>query len=156
MRYFHGALRRLETGGLLLPPSVTKVQGCSTVDAAYSAHRNDRVYLTTYYDEAAMYAMTAIQPQPAVHQRRYAGRGWIYEAEPIGIVELDEDYTIYGLSTEELKNYICCASDRLVAEYRPSWDMLALRCVRQMIEDQNQISLYNDFWPRCKEDLVAA
>lgn len=137
----------------MLPPTRTGVKGCSTVDACYSEHRSDRVYITTNYVEACMYALTRIQANPLISARRYSGRGWVYEVTPVGQLERDSDYDNWEES--ERDNFLMCPSAAIVAEYRPSWDMVALRCLRQAIEDQNSVSLWEDRWPRTRGDLAA-
>jgi hypothetical protein len=151
-RYFHGTLTRLVTGELLLPPETTKVLCCSTVDSCYTGHRRDRVYFTTNYGEAVTYALTKIQKLDALQRaRRYAGRGWVYEVEPIGLIEKDDDY---NLDFKDFGEFMCAPKARLIAEYRPSWDRVGFRCLRQTIEDQNGVSLYNDSWPRSSDEFM--
>ena len=150
-RYFHGTLKRLMTGDLLLPPEKTGAFCCTTCDAvAYAVHRRDRVYVTTNYGEACTYAITKIQ-SGQLTARRYAGRGFVYEIAPIGPLEADPDY-----DPKWGAYFYQCGSARIIAEYRPSWDRVGFRCLRQMIEDQNGVSLYGDSWPHGLDEFKEA
>lgn len=140
------------TGEFILPPAKTGRAGASTLDSVYSEHRNDRVYVTSNYGEACTYAVTELKKFDLT-ARRYAGRGYVYEVEPIGALELDPDYGF--LPAEERKYYSCCEAARIIAEYRPSWDTVGFRCLRQLIEDHNKVSLYSDNWPRNIQEFLS-
>lgn len=77
IKYFHGGPRGLNA---ILPPEQTKAASC----ASYGGHdvcRRDRVYMTTIYEAAIIYA--AMHPD---------GHGVVYQVEPIGEIEPDPDY----------------------------------------------------------------
>lgn len=81
--YYHGGVRGLRVGDLLLPPTETGAPHCADfapADLDASHIRRDRVYLARNQRDAAVYA--GMQP----------GGGDLYEAEPIGEVEPDADY----------------------------------------------------------------
>lgn len=84
MTYYHGGRPGIPRGAFILPPSFTGAPSCSEYGAA-GIHRRDRVYLTTEYTAALLYAVGS-------------KRGVIYECEPIGEVEPDPDCTLPGLS----------------------------------------------------------
>ena len=91
--YYHGGVRELEPGDLILPPDETGA--LSIADVRYPdeetaakvarVHRKDRVYLTTDPNIARLCA--ALAPNS---RRRYGGD--VYAVEPIGAVEPDPDY----------------------------------------------------------------
>lgn len=83
-RYWHGGAPGRQRGSFLLPPSITGARSLSEFGAA-SVHRTDRVYLTTEYAAALLYA--AAIP-----------KGVVYLCEPIGEPEPDPDCTAPGLS----------------------------------------------------------
>lgn len=77
LKYYHGGPRGLRE---ILPPSVTGAPSC----ASYGAEgicRRDRVYLTTLYEAAILYA--------AMHPSL---NGVVYEVEPVGEITPDPDY----------------------------------------------------------------
>jgi hypothetical protein len=79
--YFHGGRPGLRPGMFILPPTITKAASCSDYGAA-EVHRRDRVYLCTKPEGALIYAV--------MHP---SGRGEVYQAEPIGEVEADPDWS---------------------------------------------------------------
>ena len=84
---YHGGVRRLHRGGVILPPSSTGAP--STADyGADAVCRQDRVYLTDELDMARMFAILA-PPN---------GKGDVYEVEPLGELERDPDYSGEGES----------------------------------------------------------
>ncbi len=92
MSWFHGGVRDLKPGDMLLPPSetgnATLQQYADRLDGG-EVMRRDRVYLTRDPDAAATYAM--VLPY-----------GDVYEAEPQGAVEPDPDCRVpgYGIQCE--------------------------------------------------------
>ncbi len=80
-RYFHGGPRGLIK---LRPPSETGVRSIGHM-LAPSIVRNDRVFVTTEFAAAVIYA--------ASH-----GKGVVYEVEPVGKLEHDPDCSQPGLS----------------------------------------------------------
>lgn len=79
--YFHGGVRKLKVGERILPPKNTGA--ASNADyGGEGVTRRDRVYLHVDVDQARLYA--CMYPPN--------GRGWVYEAEPLGDIELDPDY----------------------------------------------------------------
>lgn len=80
--FFHGGVRGLRRGGVILPPRITGVPS----NADYGAEgvcRRDRVYLVDELDQARIFAILA----PPV------GHGDVYEVEPLGEQEPDPDYS---------------------------------------------------------------
>lgn len=75
---YHGGARRLDRVGLILPPARTGARSLAEYGGA-GVTRRDRVYLTADSDVAHMFALMA-------------GRGDVYEVEPIGDLERDPDY----------------------------------------------------------------
>lgn len=84
--YYHGGPEGRQRGAFLLPPAVTKADTLAN-HGAEGVCRRDRVYLTTNYAAALLYA--------AGHKR-----GVVYEVEPIGDMTLDPDCNQPGLSFE--------------------------------------------------------
>ena len=85
--FYHGGVRRLHRGGVLLPPS--KSGAPSTADfGAGEVCRRDRVYIISELDQARMFALMA-PPK---------GHGDVYEVEPLGELEPDPDYSGPGES----------------------------------------------------------
>lgn len=82
--YFHGGRGVSQRSAFILPPSITKAANLSDFGAA-GVHRRDRVYVTTNYNAALLYAASVKD-------------GRIYIVEPIGILEDDPDCTQIGLS----------------------------------------------------------
>lgn len=82
--YYHGGRANLQRGAFLLPPTITKAASCSEFGAA-GVHRKDRVYITTSFDAAVMFA---------AGQRN----GMVYQCEPIGAIEDDPDCSATGMS----------------------------------------------------------
>lgn len=83
--YWHGGPVGRQRGAFLLPPALTGAKCCSDLMAGNDVHRRDRVYLTTSYKAALLYA--------ASHRK-----GVIYLCEPVGILEDDPDCDKDGLS----------------------------------------------------------
>jgi hypothetical protein len=79
--FYHGGVRRLHRGGVLLPPCRTGAPSSSEYGAAH-VHRRDRVYLTPVLEHARFFALLA-PPR---------GCGDVYEVEPLGELEPDPDY----------------------------------------------------------------
>lgn len=84
VRYFHGGARGRARGAMLLPPDITGAPSLSQYGAA-GVHRTDRVYVTTNFHAALLYA--------AANRK-----GVIYEVEPLGELEADPDCSQAGLS----------------------------------------------------------
>ncbi|WP_434029045.1 NAD(+)--rifampin ADP-ribosyltransferase [[Pseudomonas] boreopolis] len=82
--YYHGGARGRARGAFLLPPSTTGAPSLSQYGAA-GVHRTDRVYITTSFEAALLYA--------AANRK-----GLVYEVEPLGELEHDPDCTVPGLS----------------------------------------------------------
>jgi rifampin ADP-ribosylating transferase len=83
-RFFHGGQRGLKVGGLILPPTITQAR-CTSDIIPNRVHRRDRVYVTPDEASAVMYAVT--------HRDQT-----IYEVEPLGTLEHDDDCNLAGLS----------------------------------------------------------
>lgn len=79
--YWHGGAPGLRVGSHVLPPVVTKAASLGDYYARGIARR-DRVYVTTSYDAACMYA--AMHPSDA---------GKVYKVQPQGEIEPDPDCT---------------------------------------------------------------
>jgi len=75
LRLYHGGVAGLSPGQKLLSPLLTDACSCADYDGEHC--RNDRVYVTTDAQEAAVYAALATP----------GGRGDVYEVEPIGELE---------------------------------------------------------------------
>lgn len=75
--FWHGGPSGRQRGALLLPPSVTGSKSVSDL-VPNNVHRRDRVYVTTSYKAALIYA---------------AGfrKGVVYLVEPVGDLEQDPD-----------------------------------------------------------------
>jgi len=79
---YHGGQPGIAVGALILPPCVTGAPASDRfADYEEGVYRNDRVYLCTDMNGAALFA--------AMH---YTGWGFIYEVEAIGEVESDLDW----------------------------------------------------------------
>jgi len=93
--YYHGGIRGLQPGDLILPPDETGAVSVADVGApteelsirVAQVHRKDRVYLTSDVFAARVFA--SLHPNS---RRRYGGD--VYEVEPIGDVEPDPDYLV--------------------------------------------------------------
>lgn len=91
--YYHGGVRGLNPGDLILPAGETGAVSIADVGApddeialkVARVHRKDRVYLTTEPVIARVFASLAVNSR-----RRYGGD--VYRVEPIGDVEPDPDY----------------------------------------------------------------
>lgn len=82
--YYHGGPPGRDKGDALLPPCETGAPSLSEFGAA-EFHRTDRVYLTTSYAAALLYACC------------WEG-GVVYRCQPAGELEPDPDCTEAGLS----------------------------------------------------------
>ncbi len=83
LKIFHGGPSGLSSGGFILPPDETKVRSCSEIELPSgigNPHRRDRVYVSSLFAAAEMFACMA--PSPSVS---------VYEVEPIGELEPDPD-----------------------------------------------------------------
>lgn len=87
-RYFHGGFGGLSVGQHVLPPNVTKAPSTASYGAGGVCSR-DRVYITTEFDAALVFA--------CAHP---SGRGKVYEVEPTGQVTDDPDARAMGYSYE--------------------------------------------------------
>ncbi len=96
--YWHGGAPGLK---MILPPSITGVASCADYGAS-AVCRRDRVYITTKYEAALMFA--------AMHP---SGEGMVYVVEPIAPLEPDPDCDAPGLS-------YACRKAKVVMEYPPS------------------------------------
>lgn len=97
--YYHGGPAGRRHGDRLLPPADTGALSLSEYGAA-GIHRKDRVYLTTAYAAALLYACA--WPD-----------GVVYQCQPVGDLEPDPDCTEDGLSWQ-------CGSARVVEVIKPS------------------------------------
>lgn len=84
VRYYHGGARGRDRGAMLLPPTMTGAPSLSQFGAA-GVCRRDRVYVTTNFHAALLYA--------AANRK-----GVVYEVEPIGDLEPDPDCSQPGLA----------------------------------------------------------
>lgn len=84
---YHGGIRKLKRGDLILPPTRTGVPSCADYGAE-AVCRRDRVYMVDDLDAAKMFALS--NPQQG-------GGGDVYEVEPIGPTEPDPDYLGEGV-----------------------------------------------------------
>lgn len=75
---FHGGVRGLYPGNLLLPPNRTRAPSIAAVTSD-GVCRTDRVYLTADLAVARLFA----------HLYPPRGGGWVYEVEPLGDLEPD-------------------------------------------------------------------
>jgi len=107
--YFHGGPRGLRR---ILPPSVTGAH--SSAEFGNHVVRHDRVYVTTNYTAAAMYA--ALQP---------CGKGVVYEVRPLGKLEHDPDCKDLGLSFQ-CESALVLKATRLKTKHR-------LRILRELM-----------------------
>lgn len=103
--YWHGGRPGIRRGGVLLPPSITKVPSLSEYGAA-GVHRRDRVYITTSRCAALLYAAGA-------------RKGVLYQCVPIGEIEPDPDCSEPGLSWQ-------CEMARVTRVIKPSQADVAL------------------------------
>lgn len=103
--YWHGG-GRIE-GDFVLPPAETGAKNLLDYAADAGAQldakhvRRDRVFLTTDYKTATMFAAATAQP-------------WVYEVEPVGTVEADPDYV--GGENESFQ----AERARIVRRFKPS------------------------------------
>ncbi len=116
-RYFHGGPRGLRE---ILPPEKTKAPSCASYGGE-KVCRRDRVYLTTLYDAALIYA--------AMHP---SGNGVVYEVEPLGTIEADTDYM--GDPSES----VCAPSARIIKRHRVPGKKLQ-RIRKAIMEDHRKI-----------------
>lgn len=97
VKYFHGGPRGIKA---VLPSIDTGAASCASYGGD-GVCRRDRVYLTTIYEAAIIYA--------AMHP---SGHGVVYEVEPIGDIEPDPDYM--GRPGES----VCCPSAKIIKRHR--------------------------------------
>lgn len=108
--YYHGGPSGRQRGAFILPPSITNQKSCSDFGGE-SVHRRDRVYFTTEYNGALMYASAC-------------KNGVIYECEPIGEIEEDPDCSETGLSFQ-------CEKAKVIRIIKPN--KKALQLARQVL-----------------------
>jgi hypothetical protein len=87
-RYYHGGQAGLRVGAFILPPSETSALNTLYQHGTAVVARRDRVYVTTSYPAAVMFA--ALHPSG----------GGIYEVEPMGEMTPDPDCDWPGMSWE--------------------------------------------------------
>jgi hypothetical protein len=97
-RYFHGGNKGLRVGEYLLPPATTKALSTSDLVNTHGNHRTDRVYVTTDFRDAQMYAAPNRKPV-------------VYEVELEGSVEDDPDSTLSGRS-------YACEKAKIISIYK--------------------------------------
>lgn len=102
-KYYHGGPEGRQRGAYVLPPTVTRTASCSEYGGS-SVHRRDRVYVTTDFNAALLYA--AAVP-----------RGVVYQVEPVGELEPDPDCSQEGLSYQ-------CTKARVLRCIKPSWEQI--------------------------------
>lgn len=127
MRYFHGSFAQLGVGDVLLPPSVTSCRNCSDY-LGRTTHDKNYVYVTTYWLEACLYAVTRFDELRG--WRKFAGRGYIYEVDPVGKLERDPEYEDFPESWQ-----VCMfrgTAAKVIAVYRPNWSVTILRALQQL------------------------
>lgn len=95
--YWHGGQAELKAGSLILPPSETGARNMLREFGTGQVSRADRVYVTTRREGALLYA--AMHPS----------KGWVYEVEPIGMLEPDPDCREPGLSWSSARALIVSA-----------------------------------------------
>lgn len=105
MTYFHGGLPGRQRGAFLLPPNITQVRSLSEFGAA-AVHRRDRVYVTTAFEAALLYA-ASVQ------------NGVVYQVEPLGQIEADPDCDMPGLSWQ-------CEKARVQRIIKPTRQMIEM------------------------------
>ena len=98
-KYYHGGPIGRAPGAFILPPAITGGRSLADYGAA-AVCRRDRVYVTSSYTGALLYA--------AGHKR-----GVVYEVEPIGELVPDPDCTLSGLSFE-------CEKAKVRRVFKPS------------------------------------
>lgn len=103
---YHGGVRGLHRGGVLLPPSKTGAP--SQADFGNGVVRRDRVYVVTDSEQATMFALFA-PPD---------GLGDLYEVEALGVLETDPDYHGPGGSYAVPMARVIRVVQRRVSEYR--------------------------------------
>jgi hypothetical protein len=77
---YHGGVRKLKRGDLILPPSRSGAPSCADFGAEQVCRR-DRVYATTEIEAARLFALAY-----------YGGPGDLYQVELLGDPEPDPDY----------------------------------------------------------------
>ena len=111
VRLYHGGIRRLRPGDLILPPDRTRAP-CASDYGSTGVHRRDRVYLTIDVDAArffaAMYAGRKPNGQPIT------GRGDVYEVTPLAALEHDADCSTPGYSFQVAAARVVRVIDRFV------------------------------------------
>ena len=95
--YYHGGNAGLKVFGFIQPPSVTGSWTTANMRGGEVCKR-DRVYVTTSFEAAAMFA--------SVH-----GIPTVYTVQPIGDLEQDEDCSKDGLS-------FACKRARIVSKWK--------------------------------------
>lgn len=97
--YYHGGPAGRQKGAFLLPPVTTGAKTTADFGAA-AVCRRDRVYVTTEFNAALIFASGS-------------RNGVVYVVEPLGTLERDPDCTQEGLSFE-------CERARIVRVIKPS------------------------------------
>ena len=88
----------MRVGEYLLPPATTKALSTSDLVNTHGNHRTDRVYVTTDFRDAQMYAAPNRKPV-------------VYEVELEGSVEDDPDSTLSGRS-------YACEKAKIISIYK--------------------------------------
>ena len=86
--YWHGGQAGLRCGERVLPPSQTGAKNTLNQFGTGRVARKDRVYVTTDFAAAMMYAVG------------HPSRGHVYEVAPVGRLRDDPDCSVPGLSFE--------------------------------------------------------
>lgn len=97
--YYHGGPIGRQKGAFLLPPTITKAASTADYGAA-AVCRRDRVYITTEFNAALLFASGS-------------RHGVVYVVEPVGQIEPDPDCSQDGLS-------FACERARIVRIIKPS------------------------------------
>lgn len=113
-RYFHGGPPGLTK---ILPPTVTGARGLAPYGTGQVSQR-DKVYITTDFTDAMVYAVG----EPS-------GKGVVYQVQPAHPLEPDPDCLIDGLS-------YACRSAQIVKVYEVSDQWRAI--VMQLLAQQAQ------------------
>lgn len=140
--YLHGGVRGLDVGMRLLPREQTGATG-TLRETAFNLGlvregeaRADRVYMTTRYETAALYA--------AAHP----SLGRVYLVEPLGAVEVDPASTERGLSFQAEEALILRVSDvskeELVRILRKLKSYEVARAQTKKVEDKANERKEND------------
>lgn len=113
--YFHGGCGVSKKGEFILPPIITKARNLSDYGAA-GVHRKDRVYVTTEYGAALLYAASVIN-------------GRVYVVEPIGQIEDDPDCVKKGLSYQ-------CEKAKVIKIIKPKKEEIEM-AINLLIESES-------------------